>query len=346
MQRTYYVYILQSISRRVLYIGFTGDLEHRLFQHKTHYFEGFAAKFNCERMVYFESFGRVVTAIEREKQLKRWTRRKKEWLITLSNPHWKDLSAEWWADLQRRWAIAEKQKALRLRASGVEWTFCSIDVGPAPRVWHNGTVTSNNHSLRAVVFDYGRVLSLPPSDADWAAFAAAADLPLETLMHRYWGFRDGYDRKEVKAPEYWSQVVGRELAESEVTELIAMDDAQWTRVNPEMLGLARELKEAGLKIAILSNMQVDMLRVMRAKFEWLPEFDVQMYSCEVGIVKPKREIYLECAERLGVEPSACLFLDDKDPNVRGAEVAGMHALLFHGERKQAEAKLAELGVKL
>ena len=204
-------------------------------------------------------------------------------------------------------------------------------------------MTSSNHSLRAVIFDYGRVLSLSPSDADWAALAAATDLPLPTLMHRYWHFRDGYDRKEVHAPEYWSQVAGRELTENEVTELIAMDDAQWTRVHPEMLSLARELKEAGLKIAILSNMQADMLRVMRAKFEWLSEFDVQMYSCEVGMVKPTREIYLECARRLAVEPAQALFLDDKQPNVEGAERAGMHGLLFHGQRQEAERKLAELG---
>lgn len=164
-------------------------------------------------------------------------------------------------------------------------------------------------------------------------------------MHRYWHFRDAYDRKEVRASQYWAQVVGHELAENEVTELVAMDDAQWTRVNPEMLSLARELKESGLKIAILSNMQTDMLLVMRAKFDWLSEFDVQMYSCEVGMVKPTVEVYLECARRLGVDPASCLFLDDKEPNVRGSEKAGMHGLVFHGERIEAERKLAELGVR-
>jgi putative hydrolase of the HAD superfamily len=94
--------------------------------------------------------------------------------------------------------------------------------------WHNRFVTSTNHSLRAVVFDYGRVLSLPPSDADWAALASAAGLDLPTLMQRYWQFRDGYDRREVKAAEYWAQVAGHDLAENEVTELVSMDDSQWT----------------------------------------------------------------------------------------------------------------------
>jgi putative hydrolase of the HAD superfamily len=207
-------------------------------------------------------------------------------------------------------------------------------------------MVTTNHSLRAVIFDYGRVLSLPPSDADWEAFASATDLPLGTLHHRYWEFRDAYDRKEVSAADYWVKVVGRELADNELTELIAMDDAQWTRVNDDMLHLARQLKEAGVKIAILSNMQTDMLKVMRAKFDWLAEFDVQMYSCEVGMVKPEREVYLECARRLGVDPEQSLFLDDKDKNIIGAEQAGMHATLFDGEMSVVEKKLTELGVKL
>ena len=103
MDRCYYVYILQSTSRRVLYIGVTGDIEHRMFQHKRHASDGFAAKYHCERLVLYERYGRVVDAIRREKQLKGWRRAKKECLITQVNPQWKDLSKEWWEELQRAW---------------------------------------------------------------------------------------------------------------------------------------------------------------------------------------------------------------------------------------------------
>ncbi|HEU5401005.1 MAG TPA: GIY-YIG nuclease family protein [Terriglobales bacterium] len=110
MAGAYYVYILQSISRRVLYIGVTGDIEHRMFQHKRHVFDGFAAKYQCERLVYDERWQWVHDAIRRDKQLKGWRREKKEWLITQGNPHWKDLSKEWWDELQRVWAAAERTK--------------------------------------------------------------------------------------------------------------------------------------------------------------------------------------------------------------------------------------------
>jgi putative endonuclease len=112
MARSYYVYILQSISRRVLYIGVTSDIEHRMFQHRTHAFEGFAAKYKCERLVFYERYGRVHDAIQREKQLKGWRREKKEWLITQLNPHWRDLSKVWWEELQKLWAAGDPLRAV------------------------------------------------------------------------------------------------------------------------------------------------------------------------------------------------------------------------------------------
>jgi putative endonuclease len=112
MSKAYYVYILQSVSRRVLHIGMTSDIEHRMFQHKTHAFDGFAAKYKCERLVLYERYGRVHDAIQREKQLKGWRREKKEWLITQVNPRWRDLSKEWWEELQRVWAAGDELRSV------------------------------------------------------------------------------------------------------------------------------------------------------------------------------------------------------------------------------------------
>jgi len=91
----YYVYMMQSVSRRCLYIGMTSNLRKRVWQHKNHIYEGFSDDYHCTRLVYWESFDAVANAIDREKQLKRWRREKKEWLIVRKNPHWKDLAADW-----------------------------------------------------------------------------------------------------------------------------------------------------------------------------------------------------------------------------------------------------------
>jgi putative endonuclease len=82
----YYVYMMQSASRRALYIGMTNDIRKRVWQHKNHIRERFSDGYNCARLVYWESFDDVANAIDREKQLKRWCREKKEWLIVQKNP--------------------------------------------------------------------------------------------------------------------------------------------------------------------------------------------------------------------------------------------------------------------
>lgn len=93
--QTYYVYILASKSRR-LYLGVSSDLEIRVWQHKSKANAGHAARYNIDRLVYFEDFENVNQAIEREKQLKKWRREKKVALIEGMNPTWRDLSVGWW----------------------------------------------------------------------------------------------------------------------------------------------------------------------------------------------------------------------------------------------------------
>jgi putative endonuclease len=92
----YYVYMMQSPSRRALYIGMTSNLRKRVWQHKNHIREGFSDDYNCTRLVYWESYDDVVLAINREKQLKRWRREKKLWLIERKNSRWQDLAADWY----------------------------------------------------------------------------------------------------------------------------------------------------------------------------------------------------------------------------------------------------------
>ena len=88
------MYILASKSR-TLYVGITNHLEIRLRQHRSGEFGGFTEQCNVHRLVYYQKFEWVQSAIAREKQLKRWRRGKKVMLIERDNPTWEDLSAEW-----------------------------------------------------------------------------------------------------------------------------------------------------------------------------------------------------------------------------------------------------------
>ena len=92
---SYITYIMASRSQ-TLYIGVTGDLLKRVFQHKWKEHEGFTARYNCDRLVWFERHQDVQNAIAREKELKGWRRSKKIALIESANPAWIDLSRGWY----------------------------------------------------------------------------------------------------------------------------------------------------------------------------------------------------------------------------------------------------------
>jgi putative endonuclease len=98
----YYAYIVASRSL-TLYIGMTGGLRKRVFEHKRKLYEGFSATYNCNRLVWFETYVDPSNAIAREKQLKGWRREKKIALITKTNPTWIDLSEKWYTQEELIW---------------------------------------------------------------------------------------------------------------------------------------------------------------------------------------------------------------------------------------------------
>ena len=91
----HYVYILSNWDDSVLYIGVTSNLTRRLYEHRNHLADGFTKKYNIHKLVYFKETSDVYSAISREKQLKGWSRKKKNDLISKMNPEWKELSASW-----------------------------------------------------------------------------------------------------------------------------------------------------------------------------------------------------------------------------------------------------------
>lgn len=95
MEKTYYVYLLTNWNNQVMYVGVTNNLERRIYEHRNKLVDGFTKKYNVEKLVYFETASDVLAAIEREKQIKKWRREKKNQLVVGMNPEWKDLSVEW-----------------------------------------------------------------------------------------------------------------------------------------------------------------------------------------------------------------------------------------------------------
>ena len=91
MYKSYYTYIMSNRFDTTLYVGVTDDLERRVLEHKTRQFPGFTKKYNCEKLVYYESFSDIDQAIDREKQIKGWRRERKDELIDKVNKERIDL---------------------------------------------------------------------------------------------------------------------------------------------------------------------------------------------------------------------------------------------------------------
>ncbi len=90
----YYVYIITNINNTVLYIGVTNNIKRRMYEHKNKIIDGFSKKYNLNKLVYYEVTTNINSAIEYEKKLKGYTRKRKEELINKNNSNWIDLSLD------------------------------------------------------------------------------------------------------------------------------------------------------------------------------------------------------------------------------------------------------------
>lgn len=187
--------------------------------------------------------------------------------------------------------------------------------------------------IEAVVFDFGNVLTLAPLEHDRETLRQLCGLERPDFDREYARQRREYDRGSIDGGRYWSRVVGsngRAPGPQTVQALIDEDTAGWTRINESVLAWALELPDAGMRIGILSNMPRDILQRIRNRLSWLDRFEVKIFSCDLGVIKPEAQIYRSCLDAFQLEGSRILFLDDSAANVEGARRAGMRALQFHG----------------
>ena len=91
-EKTYYVYLMTNQANKVMYVGMTNDLVRRIYQHRNRILEGFTSRYHVDKLVYYEETSNVRAAIEREKEIKKWRREKKNTLVMKDNPNWVDLA--------------------------------------------------------------------------------------------------------------------------------------------------------------------------------------------------------------------------------------------------------------
>jgi putative hydrolase of the HAD superfamily len=194
--------------------------------------------------------------------------------------------------------------------------------------------------LRAVIFDYGMVLTGPPDPEAHAALLRITGLPLARLESLYWADRHAYDEGKLTGLAFWQKLVreaGLTLSAEKVEELNQWDARMWTTENRAMLDWQLELMQRGLLTAILSNMGDNVLASVEREFAWINRFDALVWSFQLHMAKPDPAIYRHVLKQLGVQPEEALFLDDKLVNIEAAWALGIQAIQFSTiERMRAD----------
>lgn len=183
---------------------------------------------------------------------------------------------------------------------------------------------------KVIVFDYGEVISITPSESDRAALTELAGGDADVFWPAYWRHRNALDQGTLSVRDYW-QTIGTELGENwgdaTVHRLWLADFRSWLTVDHDTLDVLVELKEGGTRMALLSNAGRDFGSYFRHGA--LGDLFEQVFvSGELGIVKPGAEIFQAVLRDLGVSAAETVFIDNKEENVRGAEDLGIAGHVF------------------
>jgi len=183
---------------------------------------------------------------------------------------------------------------------------------------------------KVIVFDYGEVISVTPTEEDRAALTELAGGDAEVFWPAYWRHRDALDQGTLGIQEYW-RGIERELGESwgdaTIHRLWLADFRSWLSIDHDTLEVLLDLKAGGTRLALLSNAGRDFGSYFR--HGTLGDLFEQVFvSGELGTIKPSAEIFEHVMAELGVTPAETVFIDNKEANVRGAEALGIAGHVF------------------
>lgn len=186
-------------------------------------------------------------------------------------------------------------------------------------------------AIRAVLFDYGLVLSGPPDPSAWQTMKQILHADEDAFHAAYWGPRHDYDSGHLNGNTYWQHVahtLGRTLSHEEHQALLEADIDLWTQPNHAMIDWARQLQVDGVRTGILSNIGDAMEHGILARCPWVGDFAHHTFSHRLLTAKPDPAIYAYAARGLATEPSQILFIDDRAENIEAARAAGMQAIQY------------------
>lgn len=196
--------------------------------------------------------------------------------------------------------------------------------------------------IKAVIFDLGGVLVDNPAPGMFSHYAKTLNVTVKQLEKVYPKYEVDWQKGALTEEEFWKKVTtDLHVPQPNVTSLWLDGFLSSYHEKGEMFSLIKKLKSDGYTIALLSNTEVPIMNYIKEK-SW-SDFDLFIYSCEVGMRKPDLEIYETTLSNLNINPEEAVFIDDKAENINAAKSIGMHAILF-ANPQQVISELHNVGL--
>ena len=198
--------------------------------------------------------------------------------------------------------------------------------------------------IEAVLFDWGGVLIDNPAPRLMAFCASALGVSVEDYITAHNRHDAPFQKGHIAEAVFWQRVC-KDLDRSEPEAPSLWGQAFGAVYSPrrDVFALARQLREQGVKTAVLSNTEAPVMQFFQERRYDM--FDALTFSCAEGTFKPEREIYEIAARKLGIEPRGCAFIDDNPACTDAAAEAGMRGIVYE-DLEQVKKALKDLGVAL
>jgi len=186
-------------------------------------------------------------------------------------------------------------------------------------------------SIKAVAFDYGGVICFPPPIETVEELEKLTGLSSAQLVELNRKFRDEYDRGACNGEGHFRTMLsnaGIFLDETSLWKIAQTDMDGWKHINADTVQLIRDVKKAGAKLAIFSNMPFDFLVWARENLPVFKEVDAAVFSCEHYLLKPETEFFEILKSQLDLDYSEIVFFDDSIINIDKACELGIKGFLW------------------
>jgi putative hydrolase of the HAD superfamily len=188
-----------------------------------------------------------------------------------------------------------------------------------------------SEEIRAVILDYDLVLCRSPREEHVDRMATAFGVDHHTFWRLYEQNRGPLDKGDLSPAAYWKSLArdaGSKVDAFTIERLQDLDIDMWDTAEQPLLEWVQRLQAIGYKTALLSNSHLRFVAHLRGNRPWLRFFDVCVFSSEVHLIKPDPAIFRCTLEKLGLNPSAILFIDDRFSNVSVARSLGIESIKF------------------